>query len=83
MNREYTSDPDGRDPILAAFDDYRRVPRELPTRRPTTFDEELDLVELAGQTVDVTHFVVDDQGVTRHTERATITHPILPKGTEQ
>ncbi|EKF25253.1 hypothetical protein C731_0780 [Mycolicibacterium hassiacum DSM 44199] len=71
------------DPIAKAIRDYQRAPRELPTRRPMTFDEELGLVELAGQTVDVTHFVVDDQGVTRHTERATITHPILPKGTEQ
>jgi len=70
--------PDG-DPIAKAFRDYQRAPRELPTRRPTTFDDELGLVELAGQTVDVTHYSVDDQGVTQHVEHATITQPIMPK----
>ncbi|MGV0796367.1 hypothetical protein ABQF26_05345 [Mycolicibacterium elephantis] len=66
------TDPDDRrDPIAAAFGGYRPAPKELHNPRPAA-----DVAALAGQTVDLTHYSVDVNGVTQHHERVTVTRPI-------
>ncbi|EKF21707.1 hypothetical protein C731_4320 [Mycolicibacterium hassiacum DSM 44199] len=83
MSREHHSDPDGRDPIRSAFDEYQRPPADIVPRHPKAAHSMADLNAVAGQALDVTHYAIDGDGVTQHRERVTVTHPILPKGTEQ
>lgn len=68
---------DGRDPIAQAFNDYQRAPRDVVPRTVLPVD---DLAALAGQTVTLNHYEIDDSGITTHTEQITVTAPIL-KGT--
>ncbi|MGV0720642.1 hypothetical protein ABQF17_17525 [Mycolicibacterium elephantis] len=62
---------DRRDPLRAAFDDYQPPRKELHNPRPAA-----DVERLAGQTVDLVHYDVDADGITRHHERVTVTRPI-------
>lgn len=68
---------DNRDPIAAAFEDYRPAPKELPSA--PVVDDALDRV--AGQTVELRHYQTTEHGVTQHVEHITITAPVYPKGT--
>ncbi|MGV0646716.1 hypothetical protein ABQE44_25360 [Mycolicibacterium sp. XJ2546] len=79
MNLEYSNvDPaDDRDPIAAAFADYRR-PEGKRVARPA---EVGDITALAGKTVAVEHDeLFPEHGLARHTEPLTVTRPVLPKG---
>lgn len=63
-----------RDPLQAAVDSYRRPPRDVVPHPAHTVD---DLKRLAdGQAHAVTYYDITEQGITRHTERVTITNPI-------
>ncbi len=69
---------DDRDPIQAAFDDHVPAPRDIVPRPP--LEHSLDeLAALAGKTVTVTHYDIDDDGVTKTVEQAAITHPITER----
>lgn len=82
MNEHHPADGE-RDPLRAAFDDYERPPADIVPRRPG-FEHSLDeLAALEGQTVTVTSYDLDDDGITKHVERATITRPITGRNTEK
>ncbi|MGB3483614.1 MAG: hypothetical protein WBB07_15550 [Mycobacterium sp.] len=73
---------DGRDPLRAAFTDYRRAPRDVVPCVEHSVD---DLQRLAdgGATVQITHYSLDEHGISRHAEHVTITAPITRKDTNQ
>lgn len=68
---------DVRDPLRAAFDDYRPAPLDVvpPRNVEHTID---DLRRLADGTTQVlvTHYEVNEHGVTRHTEWVSVTQPV-------
>ncbi|MGQ9349727.1 hypothetical protein [Mycolicibacterium gilvum] len=71
-------DTGGPDPLAQAFANHVRAPADIVPRTPLPVD---DLHALAGQTVELVHHDIDpESGITTHTERITITAPILPKG---
>ncbi|MGV0778905.1 hypothetical protein [Mycolicibacterium elephantis] len=76
--RELEADPDAdpRDPIRAAFEDYRKekAPRDVvePVRPQPAAEE---LAPFVGRAVDVTYHEATAAGVERRTERLTVTMP--------
>jgi hypothetical protein len=72
---------DMRDPLRAVFDDHQRAPRDVVPHAEHSLD---DLRRMADGTalVTVTHYELDERGVTRHSERVTITAPITNSGKE-
>jgi hypothetical protein len=68
---------DPRDPLAAAFADYQPAPRDVVSRKPRSIADDLtDLAALAGAMVELAYYEVTPTGVTRRTERITITEPI-------
>ncbi|NTY57949.1 hypothetical protein FEG63_00095 [Mycolicibacterium sphagni] len=68
--------PEADDPIARAFTDYQRAPRDVV---PHTVHHSIDdLRRLADNTIQVmlTHYEMSDDGVTKHTEWATVTRPV-------
>jgi len=82
MNIEHRTDPDRGDPIETAFTDYQRPPADIVPPRPRLEHSTADLAALAGKTVTVTSYDIDDDGVTKTVERATICPPITQGGTK-
>ena len=74
MNGDETEDVG--DPLRAAFTDHQRAPRDIVSLVAHGVD---DLRRLAdgSSTVEVAHYDIDEHGVTRYTERVTITAPII------
>lgn len=75
------NDDDTRDPLRAAFADYQRPPPDIVPRRPHGLLD--DLVSIAGTMAEIEYYTFGSDGVTKHTERTTITEPFTPKGTNQ
>ena len=69
---------DTRDPLRAAFDDYRRAPRDIVPKRPWPVDNNADLDALAGETVEFVHYENAVDGVRRHTQNVIVTKAIIP-----
>jgi hypothetical protein len=67
-------DQDVRDPIQAAFDDYRRAPRDVVPKVEHSLDD-LRLLAGGGAQVTVTHYELGEDGITRHREHVTIAAP--------
>lgn len=80
-------DDDSRDPLRAAFTDYTPAPRDVVPRSSSSTVEELHaiqsavsaLIPMADTTQAVTHYEMTADGITKCTERVTITRPITPK----
>lgn len=72
---------DERDPLRAAFQSYERAPRDVVPRVEHGAE---DLRRLADGTtqVEVTHYEMTADGITKHTEWATVTRPIDTEGEE-
>ncbi|TLH72960.1 hypothetical protein C1S82_13010 [Mycolicibacterium cosmeticum] len=70
---------DERFPLRAAFEDYRPAPRELPIARPHAGHSVDDLRRLAdgSEQVQMSHYEMTEQGVTKHTEWVGITRPLI------
>lgn len=70
---------DERDPLRAAFDDHVHPPRDIV---PHVAHRIADLQRLTGGAaqVRITHYDLTADGVTEHTEWATVTRPITPEG---
>ena len=70
---------DVRDPLRAAFADHRRAPRDVvPRHVEHTVDDLRRLVDGTAQ-VQVTHYEMTGDGITKHTEWATIAQPFTTK----
>jgi hypothetical protein len=67
---------DNRDPLRAAFDDHQRAPRDVVPRNVEHSVDDLRRLADGAVQVKVTHYDMNESGVTRHTEWATITKPI-------
>jgi hypothetical protein len=66
---------DVRDPLRAAFDDHRRAhPDVVPRHVEHTVDDLRRLADGAAQ-VQVTHYEMTPEGITKYTEWATIAQP--------
>jgi hypothetical protein len=79
-------DRGGRDPLRAAFDDYERAPRDVvPQRRPDVEHTARLLRRLADghNVVEITHYDVGPDGVTKHVEKLTVCAPITSHPKEQ
>jgi hypothetical protein len=73
------NDNGNRDPLRAAFDDHQRAqPDVVPRNVEHSVDDLRRLADGAVQ-VQVTHYEMNESGVTRHTEWATVTQPITTK----
>ncbi|MGE3844118.1 MAG: hypothetical protein AB7I50_21305 [Vicinamibacterales bacterium] len=72
---------DQRDPLRAAFTDHQRAPRDIV---PHVEHGAGDLRRLADGTkqVQITHYEMTADGITKHAEWATITRPITTEGEE-
>jgi hypothetical protein len=68
--------PDTRDPIAAAFEDYTPPPRDRVPKSPWRGDYDA-LFELDGQTVTATYY--DRETDRPVTERIALTHPVFGK----
>jgi hypothetical protein len=66
----------GRDPIEAAFADYRRAPRDVVPYAEHSLDDLRLLADGTAQ-VTVTHYEYDENGVTWHSERVGIAAPFI------
>jgi len=72
------TDSEDRDPIAAAFDGYRRPPADVvPSTRSPGDVVDAELAAIAGQSVTVVHYDLDDDGITKYTELVTVTRPII------
>ncbi|MBJ7401543.1 hypothetical protein [Mycolicibacterium sp.] len=67
-----TDDP--RDPVAAAFANYKPAPRDIVPR--TITDDLEDLALLAGTLLEIAYYDVTPNGVTRHNEHITVCEPI-------
>jgi hypothetical protein len=65
------------DPIAAAFDQHRRAPRDVVPRTVNHAVGDVRRLADGAQQVLVTHYETTEHGVTKHTEWATITQPII------
>lgn len=77
-NDQPDDDQDVRDPMRAAFDDHARAPRDVvPHGRSIEHTARL-LRRLADghNVVEVTHYELGPDGITKHVEKATICAPI-------
>ncbi|MBU8810706.1 hypothetical protein KL953_17630 [Mycolicibacterium goodii] len=70
-------DHDMRDPLRAAFTDYRRAPRDVVARTAEHSLDDLHHMADGASQVTVTHYELGEHGITRHTEQVTITAPII------
>ena len=74
---------DARDPIAAAFADHQRAPRDVvPPRHIEHSVDDLHRLADGGAQVTVTHYEMDENGITRHSEQITVTAPITGKGSQ-
>ncbi|MGH3967726.1 MAG: hypothetical protein ACRDTV_06315 [Mycobacterium sp.] len=71
---------DGPDPIAAAFETYARPPRDVVPPAPRLEHSTADLASLEGTTTTVRHYEFGADGVTEHSERVTVTRPIIKEG---
>ncbi|MBA4855774.1 hypothetical protein [Nocardia farcinica] len=60
---------DHRDPIRAAFEDYRRAPRDVVPRTPLPVDD------IPTGTAEVVYYEMTGDGIERITERIHVTTP--------
>jgi hypothetical protein len=67
----------GRDPIEAAFANYRRAPRDVVPRTVVHSLDDLRILADGAAQVTVTHYEYNDDGVTAHSERVGITAPFI------
>lgn len=85
MSTEHRTDPDRGDPLAAAFTDYQRPPADIVPQppRPPLEHSTAELAALAGKTVTVTSYDIDEDGITKTVERATICAPIIQGRNEE
>ena len=80
-----TDHPDSRDPLRSAFENFRRAPRDIVRKIEHSLDDLRRMADGTAQ-VTVTHYeVTEDEdgvpnGITRRSERVTITAPITNNG---
>lgn len=72
-----TDNEDQRDPLRAAFADHQRAPRDvIPPRQHGHSVDALRRLADGTTQVQVTHYEMTPDGITKHTEWVTITQPI-------
>lgn len=76
-------DEEPRDPLAAAFDSYERAPKDVvPKQVDHTVDDLRRLADGSAQ-VQVTHYELDEHGITRHTEWVSIAPPVINTNREE
>lgn len=72
-----------RDPIAAAFEQHQRARRDVVPRHAQHSVDDLRRLADGTTQVQVTHYEMTADGITKHTEWATVTQPITTKTREE